>query len=497
VHDAPAPRTSSRTAWTAVLVCAGGALTALDLKIVNVALPQIAAELATDLTGLQWVVNAYTLAFASAILTAGAFSDRLGGWPIFSAGVVTFTAASLGCGLAPTTGVLVLARTVQGLGAAMILATSIALLARAYAGPGRATAIAAYVTVGTAAANLGPLIGGAIVDTLGWRGVFLVNLPVGLAILAALRAGGYGRSAEPAPPTGRRLDLTGAALAAIALFGASYALLTGSARGWGRPDVLACAAGSVLALAAFVLVQHHKGERALFDLRLFAVPSFSGAIAMSFLIRVVSFGALPFFVIWLEGMLGYSATGTGLRLLAMSVPVLLVATVSARIQRHLSARTMIALGNAAIAAGALLLLQIGVDRPWTVAVPGFVLIGLGSGLAFPPLLGTAVGVVSPDRAGMASGMANTFFPVGTAVGVAVFGALSTAAVDAAGLTGPARDAAVAGRFDQLPAQLLEPARHAVVDGLHLIAVSMATLSALAAVIALATIRERDRADSAA
>lgn len=178
-------------------------------------------------------------------------------------------------------------------------------------------------------------------------------------------------------------------------------------------------------------------------------------------------------MIWLEGMLGYSATGTGLRLLAMSVPVPVVATVSARIQRHLSARAMIALGNAAIAAGALLLLQIGVDRPWTVAVPGFVLIGLGSGLVFPPLLGAAVGVVSPDRAGMASGMANTFFPLGTAVGVALFGVLSTAATRAAARAG-------------------HPAEDAVVAGLDVIAGSMAALSALGVLVALTLVRDSDR-----
>jgi EmrB/QacA subfamily drug resistance transporter len=471
-------------------------MTALDLKAVNVALPRISADLDAGLTALQWVVSAYTLAFASLILTAGALSDRVGGWPVFTTGVVTFTAASAGCGLAPGPWSLVALRAVQGLGAAMILATSIALLARAYTGPARAGAIAAYVTAGTAAANLGPLVGGVLVDTVGWRAIFLVNLPVGILVLLAvprLRAGTH----PAAPPGGRAVDLGGAALAALALFAFNYAVLTGSARGWGRPDVSAATAAAVLALTAFLVVQWRRGDRAMFDLRLFAVPSFAGAIALSFLTRAVSFGALPFLVIWLEGVLGFSGTGTGVRLLAMSAPILVLAPLSARIQRHLPARALIALGNATAAAGALLLLRIGTDTPWTVAAPGFVLIGIGVGLLFPPLMGVAVGVVPPQRAGMASGMANTFFPVGTAVGVAVFGALSTAAVEAAGLTGPARDAAVAGRLELLSPPLAEVARGALVDGLHLIAAAMAALCALSVVLALTTIRDRDRHAAAA
>lgn len=486
----PAPLSTLRRGWTATLISIGGALTALDLKIVNVALPQIGAEFGAGLASLEWTVNAYTLAFASLLLTAGATADRLGGWPIFSAGIVTFTVASAACGMAPGTGSLIAFRAVQGIGASLILATSFALLARAYSGPGRVTAITAYVTVSTAAANLGPLVGGALVDTLGWRGIFLINLPIGILLLLAL----LGVRSEPAvpAPTGRQLDLTGAVLAALGLFSLNYALLTGATEGWQRLDVLVTVAVAVLAIGGFLAVQRHKGDAAMFDLRLFAISSFRGAIALSFLARVVSFGMLPFFVFWLQGMLGYSALGTGLRLLTMSLPVLLAASLSGWLQRHLTARTLIAAGSAAAAVGALLLLRIGPETPWTVAVPGFVLIGLGSGIVFPPLIGIAVGVVAPQRAGMASGMTNTFFPVGIAVGVAGFGVVLTAAVDAGNLAGPVRDAVVAGQFERVPPAVVAAANQAFTDGLHLIAIGMAVLSAVSALIALITIRDADR-----
>ncbi|OZM83218.1 MFS transporter [Pseudonocardia sp. MH-G8] len=455
-----------------VAVCVGGALTALDLTIVNVALPQLGDDLGSGLSGLQWVVNAYTLAFASLILTAGALSDRLGDRPVFGSGVALFTFASAGCGVAPSAEALIAARAVQGIGAAAILATSISLLARSYEGPRRAATIGAWVMVGTLAANLGPLVGGVLVDGLGWRGIFLVNVPIGLALLLTLRvlvpgAAEPGRTDGAAPGRDRRPDIGGVALAVTGLFALNFAVLSGSERGWRDPAVLGAAGVAVLGLAGFVLLQRARGERAMFDLRLFRIPSFSAAILLSLLTRMASFGALPFFVLWMQGSLGLSATATGLCLLALSLPVLVLASLSGPLQRVLSARILIASGNLAAAAGALaLLVGIGPDSGWAAALPGFALIGAGAGLAFPSLMGIAVGVVTPDRAGMASGMANTFFPLGTAVGVAVFGVVSTAAPDA---------------------------EDAVVAGLDAISASMAALCALGVLVALTLIRDSDRA----
>lgn len=469
------------TGRAAVAVCVGGALTSLDLTIVVVALPTVDAELGGGLGAQQWVVTGYTLAFASLILTAGALSDRIGDRPVFATGVALFTAASAACGLAQTVPLLIGARVLQGMGAAAILATSIALLARTYSGSARATAIAAWVTVGTLAANLGPLGGGLLVDALGWRAIFLVNVPIGVLLLVTLPA----LIPAPTPSDGPRrpLDVGGLALAVVALFALNTALLTGPELGWVTPTVLGAGIIAVLAFLAFGLHQSLRRERALIDLRLFRIPTFSGAVLLSLLSRIASFGALPFFVLWLQGPVGLSATATGLAMLGMSLPVLLLSFVGARLQRLVPARTLIAVGNlAGVAAGLALLFGITPDSGVTAALPGFVLIGVSAGLVFPSLMGLAVGVVPPERAGLASGVANTFFPLGTAVGVAVFGVVLAGAADRAGLVGPARDATLAGTGD--------PA--ALVAGLDGIAACMAALSALGVLVAVALVRERDR-----
>jgi MFS family permease len=206
-------------------------------------------------------------------------------------------------------------------------------------------------------------------------------------------------------------------------------------------------------------------------------------VLLSLLSRIASFGALPFFVLWLQGPVGLSATATGLAMLAMSLPVLLLSFVGARLQRLVPARTLIGVGNlAGVAAGLALLFGIAPDSGWTAALPGFVLIGVSAGLVFPSLMGLAVGVVPPERAGLASGVANTFFPLGTAIGVAVFGVVLAAAADRAGLTGTSREATLAGTGDA----------SALVAGLHGIAAGMAALSALGVLVAVVMVRERDR-----
>lgn len=487
------PASRVRRAWPAVVVSVGGMITALDLMIVNVALPQVAADYGAGLTELQWVVNAYTLALAALLLTAGALSDRLGGWSVFVTGVVIFVAASVGCAGVSDIGSLIMFRAVQGVGGALIVATSVALIARTYSGSARVTAIGVYVTLGTAAANLGPLVGGLLVDSTGWRGIFLINVPIGLLVLLGVVALPAPPPLDPAPR--RPLDPAGATLAVAALFGVNYALLTGAAQGWTRPDVLGALVLAVLAAAAFVGSARRKGDAAMVDLRLLALPSFSGALALGLLTRVVTFGMLPFLVLWLQGVAGLTATQTGLALLTMSGPVLLTALLAGPLQRRFPVRTLIATASALGVLGALLLLRISPSGDWTDAVPAFVAIGLGSGLGFPPLLGIAVGAVPPDRAGMASGMTTTFLPVGTAAGVGLFGALTTLVIAGAGLPPTARDATVAGRIDAVDPSLADAARAAFVDGVHAVAVVMALLSAVCVVLAVVLLRNPGRAGS--
>ncbi|WP_433324609.1 MFS transporter [Spirillospora sp. CA-294931] len=493
---------ASSAGHTLLTVSLAAVLLTLDMTIVNVALPEIAGEFSARLDGLQWVVNGYPLAFAALLLTAGSISDRIGRRTIFAVGTVVFTLASAACGLAWNPASLTVFRLVQGAGGALIMATALALIAGAYpAGAARQKAIGIFSALGGAAAGLGPLVGGAAVDLLGWRWIFWINLPVGALVLAgALRL----REPEGRERLGGGLDLAGVALAVAMLFSLNYGLLTGPADGWTSPLVVTTLVAGVVLLGAFLWVEHGRRD-AMLDLALFRVRTFSGAILLTFAARVTSFGFLPFLILWLQGMLGFSAWETGVRLLAMTLPILVVAPLTAPLQRRFPVSGIMASGFALIAVAFLLMARVGPGSSWTVALPGLLLLGIGGALCFPPLMGLAVGVVPPERAGMASGLSNTFFPLGTAAGVAGFGALfsgrigaelSDARLAAHGLDAAAADrartAVTAGRFDALPSDpVRDLARTAFTETLAQTCL-VAAVAALAAVLAaLFLIRARD------
>ena len=498
--------------WTVALTALSAMLMTLDITIVNVALPDIATDLRTGLDSLQWIVNAYTLAFAALLLSVGSLSDRMGRRLLFGTGVAVFTLASLACAVAPTAPLLIVARAVQGLGGAFVMGTALALIAAAYDGaPARArtTAIGLFSAGGGAAAALGPLIGGLVVDGWGWRFIFVINLPIGLVILA----GTWLRIRESVVrDRGHRLDLAGLVLGALVLFALNYALLTGPHDGWGSVTVVVALAGGVVLFAVFLVVQHRRGPAAMLDLGLFRIRSFTGAILVTYAARVFSFGLLPFLILWLGGMLGYGPLQIGVRLLLLSAAMIVVAPLSGALTRFVPTGVILATGMAITGVGVLSMTTIGPDDTWTAGALGMVLIGVGGGLVAPHLLGVAVGVVPAERAGMASGAANTFFPLGTASGVAVFGALLSRRIDSGLADGrlaefgiPASTAddlralVAAGRFDQLAASVPAPAREPVLaaaraaytDGLSTIFVVAGVAGLLAAVAALVLISDKD------
>lgn len=475
-----------KAGWTLAVVCLAAVLLTLDITIVNVALPEIAGELQARLGGLQWAINGYTLAFAALLLTSGSVSDRVGRRAIFTTGVVLFTAASAACGAAWSPGALVAFRIAQGVGGAMVMGTAMALIAGAYpAGRARQSAIGAFSAAGGAAAGLGPLAGGLLVDTLGWRWIFWINVPVGVLVLA----GALLRLREPArqAPAGR-IDALGAALAVVMLFVLNYALIAGPDQGWGSPVVLATLVAGLVLLGLFGVVQARR-PYAVLDVRLFRVPTFAGAVLLTFLARICSFGILPYLILWLQGMLGHSPLETGLRLLAMTLPILVVAPLAGRLGQKIPASRLMAGGFALITVAFLLLARVGPDSDWSVAFPGFVLLGVGGALAFPPLLGVTLDVVPRERAGMASGLSNTFFPLGTATGVALFGAIFTSRI---GAELPGRAAAVAGgRFDLVSGSDLEAARSAFTGALSTTCLVAAAAGLAGVAISLLLIRARD------
>lgn len=487
---------------TTVVAGLSAMMMTLDATVVNVAIEAIGTEFSAKLSQLQWVINGYTLAFAALLLSAGSLSDRLGRRGTFLIGMIVFTLASAVCSFAPAAGLLVAARIVQGLGGALVMGTGLALIAGAYEGEDpkrRQTAIGLFTGLGAAAAALGPLIGGALIESGGWRLIFLINLPVGVLIII-----GTLLFVRKQPRTdGARLDLSGAALAVLVLFALNYGLLTGSSESWERADVLASLVGATVLMIVFLVLEARLGNNAMLDLSLFRIPTFSGAIILSFAARLASFGLFPFLILWLTGILGHTPFQVGLILLAMSVGMLLVAPFSGYFSRFLPIRVLCFLGMTIVGAGLIWAsVLITPTSDWTAILPGLILIGVGSGIVMPHMMGLAVGVVPADRAGMASGMSNSFFPIGTALGVACYGAIMNATIDAQ-ITEPDAAAAVAaGRIDELAAslpagaeQFIAQAREAFVAGLSTTLLVAGIASIVSALAALALIRAKDIHDA--
>jgi len=405
--------------WTLAVVCAATAMLMLDIAVVNTALSDIAADLDTGLTGLQWVVDAYTLALAATVLTAGALADRLGRRRLFLIGLGLFTATSLGCALADDIAVLNTMRAIQGIGAAIMFAVSLALLANAYPDVRQRTgALAAYgATIGAAFA-IGPLVGGALTSGLDWRWIFLVNLPIGLLCIAATRA--YVQ--ESRDPAARGLDWPGQITLTGGLFLLVLALLRGNEDGWTSAPILAEAAGAVVLLGAFVMFELRSSQPML-PLGLFRNRSFSGAQIAAFAISASFFAIFLYTTLYLQQILGLSAIEAGLVYLPGTITMLFVSGATSSLGSRVSARLMVSGGLALVAVGMVLCTLAGVDSAWTITLPGTLVALIGTGLFNPALTAVALGTVPTEQSGVAAGVNDTFRQAGIALGVAALGAL--------------------------------------------------------------------------
>ncbi|NVJ19683.1 MULTISPECIES: MFS transporter [Myxococcus] len=470
--DTPARIAARRAAgWTFALVSAGGVVMTLDVTVVNVALAAIARDLGAGLHQVQWTVSAYSLAFGALLLTAGALSDRIGRRSVFVAGITLFTLASALCGLAPDAGTLVAARVAQGLGGSMVFAPALALIAAVYEGADRRRAIATYAAIASAAGALGPVVGGVLVELVGWRWIFLINVPIGVAVVV----GALTRMPALRPQdTQRKLDPLGALLAIGMLLSLHYPLVMGPDVGWTSPRVLIPACVGVVLLVALIASQRRPG--AMLDLELLRIPALSGAAVLGFLARMSSLGVLVFTTLWLQRAAGGSPLQVGLRLLPLTGSLLVVGMFMARLQARFSAAPLVSSGFALQGAG-LGLLALGAAVPqaqWALSFAGLVLMGAGGAVLFPPLMGVAVGVVPADRAGMASGLTNACYPLGTATGVALFGAVFSSRLGATLSAGPlpaeaalhTRTAVETGQFDAVEPALV-PLAHAAFANAYL------------------------------
>jgi EmrB/QacA subfamily drug resistance transporter len=487
--DTPSREDARRTArWTFALVSAGGVVMTLDVTVVNVALAAIAADLKAGLSHVQWTVSAYSLAFGALLLTAGALSDRIGRRSVFVAGITLFTLASALCGLAPDASTLVAARVAQGLGGSMVFAPAIALIAAVYEGAARQRAIATYAAIASAAGALGPVVGGVLVELVGWRWIFLVNIPIGVGVVL----GALTRMPALTPPdTSRRLDLMGALLAIGVLLSLHYPLMRGPDTGWGSVHVLVPACAGAILLVALVASQRRPGS--MLDLELLRIPALSGTAMLGFLARMSSLGVLVFTTLWLQRAAGGSPLQVGLRLLPLTGSLLVVGLVMARLQARFSAAPLVASGFALQGAG-LALLALGAAAPEVPGVNslGLVLMGTGGAIIFPPLMGVAVGVVPPERAGMASGLTNACYPLGTATGVAVFGAVFSSRLGTqlsagqlpADVARHTRTSVETGQFDAVEASLLPLAHTAFANAYLAVCLAAAAVCLGGAVLAL-------------
>src|SRR5579875_3543594 len=494
----------ARKWWTLISVCTGVFMLLLDVTIVNVALPDIEHAFGSSLADLQWVIDAYALTLAALLLTAGSIADLAGRRKVFAVGIVVFTLGSALCGFAPGTTFLTLSRGLQGIGGAIMFATSLALLADAFRPEERGVAFGVFGAVTGIAVAIGPVLGGALTSGLSWRWIFFVNVPIGIGALVVTLT----QVRESRAPVVRRPDWLGFATFTIALAGLVFGLIRSHADGWGSATVVASLAVAVAMLSAFLIVERRSREPML-DLSLLRVPTFGGGLIAAWTISASLFSLLTYVVIYLQNILGFSAIQTGVRVLPLTGAIFFTAGIAGRLTGRVPTRWLIGPGFALVGAG--LLLMGGITAAgWTHLLPGMVVAGVGAGLINVPLASTAVGVVEPARAGMASGINSTLRQVGIATGVAALGSILASRVADSVTTslshGPlaaharaigqaAADGRIGGVLSGLPPRLAGLAAHASRGGFATSLNTVLLIGALAAfagaVLTVVLVRQRD------
>jgi EmrB/QacA subfamily drug resistance transporter len=409
--------------WTLLAVCTGTFMLLLDVTIVVVAIPEIQQGLHASFGQIQWVIDAYALTLASLLLTAGVLADRYGRRLLFAVGLVIFTLGSLLCGVAQNPLMLILSRSGQGIGGAIMFATSLALLGNSFRGKDRGVAFGVWGAITGVAVSLGPILGGIITTGISWRGIFLVNVPIGVVALAIT----WWRVDESRAPHPGRPDWIGFVLLTTGLIGLVYGLIRASETGWGDSGVAISLVIGAILLAGFGVAEAIVSQP-MFDLSLFRVPTFDGGLIAAFCMNGSLFSMLLYLVLYLQDALGYSALQTGLRLLLISGPTLVTATVAGRLSERVPVRWLIGPGLLLVGAGLFLMAGLSGTSSWTHLIPGFIISGAGAGFVNPPLASTAIAVVEPERAGMASGVNTTFRQIGIAVSIAALGTIFSSAL---------------------------------------------------------------------
>jgi EmrB/QacA subfamily drug resistance transporter len=478
--------------WTLVVVCVGTFMLLLDITIVNVALPKIAIDLKASFSDIQWVVDAYALTLAALLLTTGTLADLLGRKRVFAIGLGLFAFTSLLCGLAPSSLFLIIARAGQGIGGAIMFSTSLALLAQEFHGRERGTAFGVWgATIGVATA-VGPLLGGALTEGLGWPSIFYINVPVGIvgAVLTMTKI------SESRNEEATSVDWIGTVTFTGALFLLVFGVIRGNTEGWGSALIVSLFAGSALLMVGFLIAQFTR-ENAMFDVSLFRKPTFGGVSVVAFAMSSSMFAMFLYLTLYLQTILGLSPLQTGLRFLPVTVVSFFFSVASGNLSTRVPVRLLLSIGLVLIAAGLLLMRGLSASSHWTALLVGFIFAGAGVGLVNPALASTAIGVVPPERSGMASGINSTFRQVGIATGIAILGAIfessiatkltpQLAGTPAAGQAGQIAHAVAAGGAPQVIGRIPAAQRAHAAAAIHgAFAAAMNDILLVGAVVAFA------------
>ncbi|WP_399477520.1 MFS transporter [Streptomyces sp. TRM68367] len=389
----------------------------LDTTVVNVALPSIGAQWDGQVSALQWVVTAYTLLFAALLLSAGAISDRVGASRAFTIGLSVFTLMSALCGLAPSLDVLIIARAIQGAGAAVMMPASLALVRQAYDDPSlRARGIAWWTAGGGAAVAAGPVVGGALTTGLGWRWIFFINIPVGIvALIGMLRA--------PRSPRGQApMDPAGQITAVLALAALVFAVINAGSSGWTDPATIAGFAVAVIAAAVFLIAESRQSNPAV-PLTMFRNPAVAVCTSAGLALNLGYYGLVFVFTIFFQEHRGASALMAGLMFIPMTAFTTLVNLLAGKLTNRHGPRFPLIIGQIIQTLGILGLLFVTEDTPTPLLLVLLVPLGIGGGLAIPPLTTAMLESVPHERAGLASGVLSAARQFGGAIGVALLGAL--------------------------------------------------------------------------
>jgi EmrB/QacA subfamily drug resistance transporter len=503
----------ARRWWTLAVLCFSLLIIGMDNTILNVALPTIQRDLHTSASQLQWIVDIYTLIYASILLTTGSLGDRFGRKGVLSAGLVVFGLGSVGAAFSQTTAQLIAFRAVAGIGGAMIMPATLSILTNVFPAEERGRAIGIWAGVSGIGIVAGPLAGGFLLEHFFWGSVFLINIPI---VIVALFAGHLlvptSRDAHP-----RRLDPAGTVMAMVGLAALLYGIIEAPSQGWSAPAVVIAFGAGVAAIAAFV-VWELRIDHPMLEIRFFRNPRFSAASLAITLVFFAMFGAMYFLTQYLQFVLGYSTMQAGAALIPMAAGLMVAAPNTARLTGRFGTKAVVAVGFALVAVAALMLSRLTVSSGYPVLGLATAILGVGMGTAMAPATDSIMGAVPRDKAGIGSAMNDTTRQIGGALGVAILGSITNSAYRSSvggsaavrALPVPVQSAvhdsvgsalaatkAMAGSASSLATQVTAVADHAFVHAMSNTLVIASGIALLGALVALVYLPARAAADAVA